>query len=102
MVLAPVRFYIIVTCIDTREQAMPKASILVRAEWDPDAGVWFAMSDDVPGLVTEAATLEELERKLHVMIPELLEFDEELRADFLPEVPLIVMSQQVSKVRLRA
>ncbi len=45
----------------------------VRAEWDADAGVWVATSDDVPGLVTEAPTIEALDSKLKVMVPELLE-----------------------------
>jgi len=45
----------------------------VRAEWDPEAGVWVATSDDVPGLVTEADTLESLSAKLEIMVPELLE-----------------------------
>jgi predicted RNase H-like HicB family nuclease len=44
----------------------------VRAEWDDEAKVWVATSDDVPGLVTEAETMEELSKKLEVMIPELL------------------------------
>jgi len=44
----------------------------VHADWDPEAGVW-ATSDDVPGLATEAATLEALTHKLHTLIPELLE-----------------------------
>ena len=45
----------------------------VRAEWDADASVWVATSDDVPGLVTEAPTVEALDAKLRVMVPELLE-----------------------------
>ena len=45
----------------------------VRAEWDEEAGVWSASSDDVSGLATEAASLEDLVAKLKVMIPELLE-----------------------------
>ena len=45
----------------------------VRAEWDDDAAVWVASSDDVPGLVTEAATLEALDAKLRSMVPELLD-----------------------------
>lgn len=45
----------------------------VRAEWDAEALVWVATSDDVPGLATEAATIEELDAKLKVMVPELLE-----------------------------
>lgn len=44
----------------------------VRAEWDSDAGVWVATSDDVPGLVTEADTIEALDAKLQRMVPELL------------------------------
>jgi len=44
----------------------------IRAEWDEAAGVWVATSDDVPGLATEAETLEGLVEKLKVMIPELL------------------------------
>ncbi len=45
----------------------------VRAEWDADAAVWVAMSDDVPGLVTEAETIEALDAKLESMVPELSE-----------------------------
>jgi len=45
----------------------------VQVDWDPEAGVWVATSDDVPGLVTEAETIEALTEKLRVMIPELLE-----------------------------
>jgi predicted RNase H-like HicB family nuclease len=44
----------------------------VRSEWDDEAKVWVATSDDVPGLATEAETMEELSKKLEVMIPELL------------------------------
>jgi predicted RNase H-like HicB family nuclease len=47
----------------------------VRAEWDSDACVWVASSDDVPGLVTEAATIEALDAKLQTMVPELLELN---------------------------
>ncbi|MCA3176309.1 MAG: DUF1902 domain-containing protein [Burkholderiales bacterium] len=45
----------------------------VRAEWDDEAHVWVATSDDVPGLATEAETLEALSEKLQKMVPELLE-----------------------------
>ena len=44
----------------------------VRAEWDEDARVWVATSDDVPGLATEEENLERLIEKLKIMIPELL------------------------------
>jgi predicted RNase H-like HicB family nuclease len=45
----------------------------IRAEWDEEASVWVATSDDVPGLVTEEATMEDLIRKLKIVVPELLE-----------------------------
>jgi hypothetical protein len=45
---------------------------LVNAEWDADASVWVATSDDVPGLVTESDTLEALQSKVQIMVPELL------------------------------
>ncbi len=46
--------------------------ITVRAFRDQEAKVWVAESEDVPGLATEAPTMEELIHKLRVMIPELL------------------------------
>ena len=46
--------------------------LFVRAEWDEEASVWVATSDDVPGLATESETLELLIMKLKRMIPDLL------------------------------
>jgi predicted RNase H-like HicB family nuclease len=45
----------------------------VKAEWDAEASVWVASSEDVPGLATGADTFESLVEKLKVVIPELLE-----------------------------
>ncbi len=45
----------------------------IKAMWDPEAGVWVAGSEDVPGLCTEAETLEALVEKLKIIIPELLQ-----------------------------
>ena len=44
-----------------------------EANWDDEAEVWWISETSVPGLVTEASTLDELYRKLSVMIPEMLE-----------------------------
>jgi predicted RNase H-like HicB family nuclease len=44
----------------------------VMVEWDEDAKVWIASSDDVPGLATGADEFEDLIEKLTVVIPELL------------------------------
>ncbi len=48
-------------------------ALFICEEWDAEAGVWIATSDDVPGLATEAATLEALTAKLDALVPELLE-----------------------------
>ena len=47
----------------------------VFAQWDSEAGVWVAESDDVPGLVAEAESPNLLREKLRVLIPELLELN---------------------------
>ena len=51
---------------------MDKKHFVIRAEWDNEALVWVAVSDDVPGLATESDTLENLVCKLKSLIPELL------------------------------
>jgi predicted RNase H-like HicB family nuclease len=52
---------------------MKSVTYHVEADWDAEAAVWVATSEDVPGLATEAGTIESLTDKLKVMIPELLE-----------------------------
>ena len=47
--------------------------LFIRAEWDAEADVWVARSDNVPGLATEAETLEALSTKLESLVPELLD-----------------------------
>lgn len=48
----------------------------VTCQWDPEAAVWYVSESDVPGLVTEADTLDAMEAKLMCLIPELLELNE--------------------------
>lgn len=55
---------------------MDNLIVKVTAFWDREADVWVASSDDVPGLVTEASTIEALTEKLKVMIPELFELNQ--------------------------
>jgi predicted RNase H-like HicB family nuclease len=44
----------------------------VNAHWDPEARVWWAESNDVPGLVCEAETVEIMFQELSHLVPELL------------------------------
>ena len=56
--------------------------ITVAATWDPEAKVWVAESEDVPGLVAEADSPESLLKKLKTRIPELLELNDSLFKEY--------------------
>lgn len=70
----------------------------VNCLWDPEARVWYVAESDVPGLVTEAPTLEEMEAKLMRMIPELLELNEGLERPVA--VPFELVARKRELVRL--
>ena len=44
----------------------------VRAVWDADCHVWCASSPDIPGLVAEAETLDDLITEVLELVPQLL------------------------------
>lgn len=46
--------------------------IVVRINCDPEAKVYVATSPDVPGLVVEAASLDQLKEEVEELLPELL------------------------------
>ncbi len=71
-----------------------KAVLDVHAMWDDEARVWVATSEDVPGLVPEADTMEKLVDKLKVLIPELLEANEAGNAQ---EVSFRLLSERAAK-----
>ena len=48
------------------------SNLVFKASWDSEAGVWWTSETPVKGLVTEAATLDELHDKLSVMVPDML------------------------------
>jgi hypothetical protein len=48
-------------------------TVVIHADWDPDAAVWVATSNDIRGLATEAASIEALQAKLPGIILDLLE-----------------------------
>ena len=60
----------------------------VEAFWDEEAKVWVATSDDVTGLATEANSLENLTKKLHNMIPELMISNEIIPSNYTGKISL--------------
>ena len=55
--------------------------LLVTAQWDDEAKVWVATSDDILGLVTEAPSLDELLDRVLAVAPELLDDNAHLADD---------------------
>ena len=49
--------------------------LLIKLTWDPDAAVWIAESDDVPGLVLESGSFDALIERVRFTVPELLELN---------------------------
>ncbi len=78
---------------------MGSVTIIVRAVWDAEAKVWVAESHDLRGLILEAATQEELLRKLEVAIPDLIS-ESGFATAGLPEIPVYLMSEVLTKVRV--
>ena len=70
--------------------------IKVYATWDAEAEVWVATSEDVPGLVTEAATIEILLERLRLIIPELLELNSGIAGK---DIPFYLVSERADVAR---
>ncbi len=77
---------------------MASHTIVVRAIWDDESEVFVATSTDVPGLVAEAANLPELQVKLETLIPELLSLNGDAEEHFAEGTPVVLMSEQVSRL----
>lgn len=54
---------------------------IVDLNWDEEASVWVATSEDVPGLVLESGSLDALIEKVRNAVPELLNFNMPERKD---------------------
>ena len=48
---------------------------VIRVLWDHDAQVWVATSDDVQGLVVEAASFDEVVQEARQIVPDLLQLN---------------------------
>ncbi|NJL51855.1 MAG: DUF1902 domain-containing protein [Hydrococcus sp. SU_1_0] len=72
----------------------------IEAFWDSETRVWVAESDDVPGLVTEADTIEALTAKLRVMIPELLLFNDIVAAEYVGNITFELVSHRQELIQV--
>lgn len=62
--------------------------LTIKMTWDPDACVWIAESEDVPGLVLESGSFDALLERVRFAVPELLSLNQKkvpLTLNFLSE-----------------
>ncbi len=62
--------------------------IKIKAEWDDEAGVWVATSQDMDGLAIEADTIDTLIERLKIVIPELMEANH--KEPFIDDFPFML------------
>lgn len=60
----------------------------INAEWDNEASVWVATSNDINGLAIEASTIDALIERLKIIIPELIELNHKDMSD--NELPFVL------------
>lgn len=69
---------------------MTQIPFKVEAFWDWEAEVWVATSENVPGLVTEASTIEILTQKLREIIPELIVLNSIVPSDYVGSITFVI------------
>jgi predicted RNase H-like HicB family nuclease len=77
--------------------------IIVEAKWDNEAHVWVAESPTLPGLITEADTLELLQQRLPTVIEDLLaeKLGDEEVSNEPTEIPVSLIAHAASSVTIR-
>jgi predicted RNase H-like HicB family nuclease len=75
-------------------------SYQVNAFWDADVGVWVATSDDIPGLATEADTIETLSQKLRTLIPELLFLNGVISQNYAGSIAFELVSHRQEQIEV--
>ena len=68
---------------------------VVNLTWDPEASVWAATSDDIPGLVLESGSFDALLERVRFAAPELLEMNSAERP-----VVLSFQAERMEKIAL--
>lgn len=72
----------------------------IEAFWDSEALVWVATSEDVPGLVTEASTVEALTQKLREIIPELIVLNQVVPPGYVGSITFELTSHRQELIKV--
>lgn len=68
---------------------------VIKMTWDPEAYVWVATSDDVPGLVMESGSFDALLERVRYTVPELLSMNHKQ-----PALSLTFLSERHERLAL--
>ncbi len=72
----------------------------IETFWDEEAQVWVATSEDVFGLATEAQSLEDLSKKLKIIIPELLILNQQISETYQGEICFEMISRRQELIKV--
>jgi len=67
---------------------------IITLMWDDEASVWIAESPDIPGLILESHSFDDLIERVKIAVPELLE----ISGTKLPEVRLHFKAEHLAVV----
>lgn len=70
---------------------------VIRLEWDDEAKLWVASSDDITGLATEGEIVEGVIERALAVIPELLKLNGR-EADI--SIPIHIMADRVERLKI--
>jgi hypothetical protein len=82
-----------------QEMALISNLIVVKAAFDPEAGVWFVEDSDLYGLNAESETLEGLIEKLPDVAADLL-LANGVDSESVQEIPIELVAHARTRVRL--
>ena len=71
-------------------------SIIVKAEWDSEAKVWVATTDDIGGFVAEADNFDDLQPKVMAILADLVELNG-FESD-LAEIPVHIVASRTDRL----
>ncbi len=69
---------------------------IVNLNWDSDADVWIATSEDIPGLILESGSFDALLERVRFAVPELLS----LNARTASPLSLVFQSRRCERLAL--
>lgn len=73
----------------------------IQANWDEEASVWYVVESDVPGLVAEGDSLEELLEKIKGLLPDLVHLNRHLLGELPASLSIHLIAERSEVVDIR-